>query len=321
NVQVGDVLEIRNRENIPADLVMLSCSDPKGTCFVMTSNLDGETNLKPRVVSPDLRAAIAAADGAAAGALVECDLPNQKLEHFDGALVVRGLATTPKQRPYRSMSSVLVFEAQLPHDRSLAYEKKMCCRDDNCPLPCPRTPEISLLNIRYHFVPTFFLLPPSFTSAPGGQLQRGERIPLHGKNTLLRGCQLRNTEWCRGVVVYTGRETKIQMNAAEPAPKSSSLKPYVDRETLHVLCVQIVLCVVAAVFAGIRAAGSDVENMYFILGQDEESQSPALVAFLKFWSFIIIFTNFVPISLLITLDMVKVFQSKFIAWDRQMYHE
>lgn len=108
DVQVGDVLEIRNRENIPADLVMLSCSDPKGTCFVMTSNLDGETNLKPRVVSPDLRAAVAAAgdapDGgagggeggvlalAAKGAFVECDLPNQKLEHFDGTLAVRHLS-------------------------------------------------------------------------------------------------------------------------------------------------------------------------------------------------------------------------------------
>ncbi len=64
-------------------------------------------------------------------------------------------------------------------------------------------------------------------------------MPLHGKNVLLRGCQLRNTDWCRGVVVYTGRETKIQMNAAEPAAKSSSLKSYVDRETLRVLYVQV----------------------------------------------------------------------------------
>ena len=113
DVRVGDLIEIHNRENIPADIVMLSCSDPKGTCFVMTSNLDGETNLKPRVISPDLRAATAPprepgqgqAQGgdadkagertrgvlalAASGAFVECDLPNQKLEHFDGALVVR----------------------------------------------------------------------------------------------------------------------------------------------------------------------------------------------------------------------------------------
>lgn len=114
DVRVGDVLEIRNRENIPADLVMLSCSDSKGTCFVMTSNLDGETNLKPRMVSPDLRAAVEAADDTSAaaaglqggaggegggeggvvamvakGVFVECDLPNQKLEHFDGTLAVR----------------------------------------------------------------------------------------------------------------------------------------------------------------------------------------------------------------------------------------
>lgn len=112
DVHVGDVLEIRNRENIPADLVMLSCSNPNGTCFVMTSNLDGETNLKPRMISPDLRAVVAAADDAAAavgagrgggegvlqlaakGAFVECDLPNQKLEHFDGALVVSGSMMT-----------------------------------------------------------------------------------------------------------------------------------------------------------------------------------------------------------------------------------
>lgn len=61
--------------------------------------------------------------------------------------------------------------------------------------------------------------------------------------------------------------------------------------------------------------------MYFIWGPGAEPQSPALTAFLKFWSFIIIFTNFVPISLLVTLDMVKMFQSKIIGWDREIYYE
>ena len=75
-------------------------------------------------------------------------------------------------------------------------------------------------------------------------------------------------------------------------------------------------------FAGICAAGSDVKNMYFIWGDGSDGyQSPFLTAFLKFWSFIIIFTNFVPISLLVTLDMVKMFQSRLISWDREMYHE
>lgn len=39
--------------------------------------------------------------------------------------------------------------------------------------------------------------------------------------------------------MYAGRETKIQMNAADPPMKSSSLKAYVDRETLNVLCLQV----------------------------------------------------------------------------------
>lgn len=32
------------------------------------------------------------------------------------------------------------------------------------------------------------------------------------KNLLLRGSQLRNTEWVVGLVVYTGMETKVMMN-------------------------------------------------------------------------------------------------------------
>lgn len=36
-------------------------------------------------------------------------------------------------------------------------------------------------------------------------------LPLTANQLLLRGCRLRNTAWVLGFVVYTGRETKIQM--------------------------------------------------------------------------------------------------------------
>ena len=49
------------------------------------------------------------------------------------------------------------------------------------------------------------------------------------------------------MVVYTGRETKIQMNAAEPPVKYSSLKAYVDWETLRVLCLQVAISVACTV--------------------------------------------------------------------------
>lgn len=47
-LEVGDIVLLKEDEQIPADLIVLSSSDPEGTCFVETKNLDGETNLKPR---------------------------------------------------------------------------------------------------------------------------------------------------------------------------------------------------------------------------------------------------------------------------------
>ncbi|KZV80365.1 hypothetical protein EXIGLDRAFT_630413, partial [Exidia glandulosa HHB12029] len=45
-VEVGDILLLRNDDQIPADVVVLATSDPQGDglCYVETKNLDGETN-------------------------------------------------------------------------------------------------------------------------------------------------------------------------------------------------------------------------------------------------------------------------------------
>ena len=51
---VGDVVRIEGEEYFPADLVVLSSSNRDGTCFIMTSSLDGEKNLKPKLAIKEI---------------------------------------------------------------------------------------------------------------------------------------------------------------------------------------------------------------------------------------------------------------------------
>ena len=41
DVKVGQVLEVRDNEDFPADLLCLSCKRPDGVAYIRTTNLDG----------------------------------------------------------------------------------------------------------------------------------------------------------------------------------------------------------------------------------------------------------------------------------------
>ena len=48
DVRVGDILLIGSDEEFPADMVMMASSAPDASCYVQTSSLDGEKNLKTK---------------------------------------------------------------------------------------------------------------------------------------------------------------------------------------------------------------------------------------------------------------------------------
>ena len=55
DVRVGDLVHLSNNEAVPADMVLLHSSNPMGICYLDTCNLDGETNLKQRIVATGFR--------------------------------------------------------------------------------------------------------------------------------------------------------------------------------------------------------------------------------------------------------------------------
>ena len=40
-IMVGDVIKVSNKENVPADFVVIASSGHRGVCYIETSNLDG----------------------------------------------------------------------------------------------------------------------------------------------------------------------------------------------------------------------------------------------------------------------------------------
>jgi len=53
--------------------------------------------------------------------------------------------------------------------------------------------------------------------------------PCNIKNLLLRGCTLKNTNYCFGVVVYVGKQTKIYMNSKKAENKTSNLMKLMNK--------------------------------------------------------------------------------------------
>ena len=54
-------------------------------------------------------------------------------------------------------------------------------------------------------------------------------IPLSNDNIVLRGMSLRNTEHVTGLIVYTGHDSKIQMNSTGAVYKTSNISHITNR--------------------------------------------------------------------------------------------
>uniref|UniRef100_A0A8D2MBJ9 Phospholipid-transporting ATPase n=1 Tax=Zonotrichia albicollis TaxID=44394 RepID=A0A8D2MBJ9_ZONAL len=235
DIKVGDVVRLKKNTFVPADILLLSSSEPNSLCYVETAELDGETNLKFKMALEvthrhlQEESALADFDG-----LVECEEPNNRLDKFTGMLS-----------------------------------------------------------------------------------WRDSLYPLDADKILLRGCKIRNTDFCHGMVIFAGADTKIMRNSGRTRFKRTKIDSLMNYMVYTIIVVLILLS--AGLAIGHTYWEQQIGNSSWYL-YDAQDSSPAYRGFLTFWGYIIVLNTMVPISLYVSVEVIRFGQSYFINWDLQMYY-
>ena len=151
-------------------------------------------------------------------------------------------------------------------------------------------------------------------SFKGKMVVGGEQFRLDVKQLLLKGSNLKNTEWVLGIVIYTGKNTKLMMNSQKSRTKRSHVEKILNIIIFFILIAQIILCGVIILVSGIHDSVSTA-NLDGYLGSGNTNNK----LYLTYFSYFLLLNTMIPISLVITLDIVKAFQCVFIMWDSEMF--
>ncbi|KAF8095766.1 hypothetical protein N665_0323s0032 [Sinapis alba] len=157
---------------------------------------------------------------------------------------------------------------------------------------------------------------------------KGVKYPLSPQQLLLRGSKLRNTDYIYGVVIFTGPDTKVVQNSTEPPSKRSMIERKMDKIIYLMFLMVVSLAFFGAVLFGITTR-KDYQNgimtRWYLKPDDStiffDPQRAPMAAVCHFLSALMLNSYFIPISLYVSIEIVKVLQSIFINRDIHMYYE
>ncbi|KAM6936972.1 phospholipid-transporting ATPase ID [Xenentodon cancila] len=148
---------------------------------------------------------------------------------------------------------------------------------------------------------------------------KDNKYSLDSEKMLLRGCVLRNTEWCFGIVIFAGLQTKLMQNCGRTKFKRTSIDKLMNTLVLWIFAFLICMGVVLAIGNTIWEIWTG-QKFEVLLPRDEFHSSAVFSGFLTFWSYIIILNTVVPISLYVSVEVLRLGHSFFINWDQKMYY-
>ncbi len=137
---------------------------------------------------------------------------------------------------------------------------------------------------------------------------------VNDKQLMMKGAKLKNTQWITGVVTFTGSQTKLLLNTNRGRAKQSRVERIMNILILVILAVQLILCLILGILAAVWQSDSKPNNYYI-----EYDKTAGTVFIISFFSYFLLLNTLIPISLIVTLEIVKFVQLFFMQWDVFMY--
>ena len=239
DVAVGDILFVKDNEEVVADALVLHSSLPDALVYIDTAMLDGETNLKSR-------------------------------------------------RAARQMVTMTQFH--LPADIVKVIGEVVI-----------QKPE------------------PSLVSWKGMATVNGESCPLGIEQYLYRGSIIKDTGIVMAIVVYVGLTTKMFLNLKKKSAKSSILDQKLNKLIGGIFTLQQMIMIGMCGGAVWHNDHSGNQHSWYLDEVLREKVGVELF-FWRYLTFFVLMSNFIPISLFVTLELCKATQAVFMMWDINMYH-
>ncbi|GKB34408.1 probable phospholipid-transporting ATPase 4, partial [Tanacetum coccineum] len=158
-----------------------------------------------------------------------------------------------------------------------------------------------------------------------GNLEYERQVfPLDPSQILLRDSKLRNTGHVYGVVIFSGHDSKVMQNATKSPSKRSTIEKQMDKIIYVLFTLLVLISLISSTGFAIKTK-TQMPSWWYLQAPDDEGLydpgNAGLSGFYHLVTALILYGYLIPISLYVSIELVKVLQAVFINQDIHMYDE